>query len=134
MKTTDLKKETLQELVNFAIDKINDLAQSNIYGCDLHGFIFNQDYYIIGRYQAEQWLINNTGVFAAISEIQEYEKDNFGEVNTDLSEPEKVVNMYVYIAGEMILNESKHLLKKWNEKLTEKDCTKIVRELKKIIE
>ena len=30
---------------------------------------------------------------------------NFGEVNTDLSEPERVVNMYTYIVGEEIVND-----------------------------
>ncbi|GAI78565.1 unnamed protein product, partial [marine sediment metagenome] len=39
-----------------------------------------------------------------IGEIQEYENNNFGEVNTDLAQAEKVVNMYVYILGEEILN------------------------------
>ena len=36
--------------------------------------------------------------------LKEYENDNFGEVNTDFSDPEKVVNMYVYIIGEYIVN------------------------------
>ncbi len=31
--------------------------------------------------------------------------DNYGEVTTDLSEPERVVNMYVYIIGEEILED-----------------------------
>ena len=29
--------------------------------------------------------------------------DNFGEVYTDFSEPEKIVNMYTYIIGEEIV-------------------------------
>ena len=34
---------------------------------------------------------------------KEYENDNFGEVNTDFSDAEKVVNMYAYIVGEQIV-------------------------------
>ena len=37
--------------------------------------------------------------------IQEYENDNFGECNTELDNPEKVVNMYVYILGEHLMQE-----------------------------
>jgi hypothetical protein len=41
--------------------------------------------------------------FDVINFIKDYEQDNFGEVYTDLSEPEKVVNMYAYIIGEEII-------------------------------
>ena len=70
---------------------------------DLHHNLFNTDYYIIGRYKAERWCKNNT--FAIIETIKEYEQDNFGEVATDFSSSERVVNMYVYIIGEEILSE-----------------------------
>ena len=67
---------------------------------DLQHEIFNTDYYIIGRHQAKLWLEDQ--VFNIIDTIKKYENFNFGSVNTDLSEPEKVVNMYVYIVGEQI--------------------------------
>ena len=70
---------------------------------DLHYHAFNTDYYIIGTYQAEQWLEDKA--FAVMNIIKEYEEWNFGEVSTDLSEPEKVVNMYAYIIGEDIVAE-----------------------------
>ena len=70
---------------------------------DLHHYAFNEDYYIIGTYQAKKWLSDE--VFNVINIIKEYENDNFGEVNTDFSEPEKVVNMYTYIVGEYIVND-----------------------------
>lgn len=65
---------------------------------DLHHHCFNTDYYIIGTYKAKKWLGDQ--VFEVIEIIKEYENDNFGEVSTDFSDPEKVVNMYVYIVGE----------------------------------
>ena len=42
--------------------------------------------------------------------IKQYENDNFGEVNTDFSDAEKVVNMYVYIIGEKIVSDYKNKL------------------------
>tara|TARA_R100001440_G_scaffold60324_2_gene80143 strand:- start:238 stop:585 length:348 start_codon:yes stop_codon:yes gene_type:complete len=70
---------------------------------DLHHYAFNEDYYIIGTYQAKQWLGDH--VFDVIETIKEYEQDNFGQVSTDLSCPEKIVNMYAYIVGEQIVYE-----------------------------
>ncbi len=70
---------------------------------DLHHEAFNQDYYIIGTYQATQWLGDRA--FEVINIIKDYEQDNFGEVTTDLSDPERVVNMYAYIVGEVVVWE-----------------------------
>lgn len=86
-------------------DYINDLTDKEIRENidDLHHDIFNTDYYIIGRYEAKQWLGDQ--VFNIIEIIREYEQFNFGSVNTDFSDPEKIVNMYVYIIGEEIVQE-----------------------------
>ena len=72
--------------------------------CDLHNEVFNTDYYIIGTYEAKQQL-ESIGVFEAIDKVQTYEKDNFGEVTTDLSNPEKLINVLYYIIGEEELSE-----------------------------
>ena len=40
-----------------------------------------------------------------MSSRDNYEIDNFGECYTDLSDPEKVVNMYAYIIGEQVVAE-----------------------------
>ena len=124
----NLSNEAVNELKQHAIDYIKD-NEPTCYGCDLHNEIFNSDYYIIGRYQAEQWLIKHIGVFNAIGEIKEYEESNFGEVNTDLSESEKVVNMIVYIAGEEILSNIKSLSDNCNNRLDEEACKLIIEEL-----
>lgn len=127
-----MELRTKIELTNYAIDKLKDsISIDRNYGCDLHHEIFNTDYYIIGHYEAEKWLIEHTGIFAAIEEIKNYEKVNFGEVNTDFSSSENVCNMIVYIYGEQILSESNHLRDEcWNEKLSQKDINKIIKELK----
>ena len=124
----NLSNEAVNELKQHAIDYIKD-NEPTCYGCDLHSEIFNSDYYIIGRYQAEQWLVKHIGVFNAIGEIKEYEESNFGEVNTDLSESEKVVNMIVYIAGEEILSNIESLSDNWNNRLDEEVCKLIIEDL-----
>jgi len=75
-------------------------------GDDLHHECFNTNYYIIGRYQAEKWLEDQ--VFSIINIVKAYELENFGEVTTDLAEPEQVVNMYVYIVGEHLVQDYFH--------------------------
>ncbi len=128
---SDFERKTLKEIANDAISKLKDGIGSGTTGADLHNELFNSDYYIIGYYQAEQWLINNTGVFNGISIVQDYEKENFGEVNTDLSSSEKVVNMLVYIAGEEVLSISQTLQDNWNNRLSDEDIQAIINELEK---
>ena len=100
-KRAEIKKfldDRVKELKEYSTDEYNTLVRDG----ELHNEIFNTDYYIIGRYEAQKWLGDQ--VFDIIDIIQEYEKDNFGEVTTDITEPEKVVNMYVYIVGEELIN------------------------------
>lgn len=65
---------------------------------ELHHDAFNSDYYIIGTWKAQQWL--GDCVFEVMEVIREWEQENIGEVTTDFSDPERVVNMYAYIEGE----------------------------------
>ena len=97
----DRVKELKQYLQDEYGAKAKDEFAQLVKDGDLHNQFFNEDYYIIGRYEAKQWLGDQ--VFDVIGIIQEYENDNFGEVTTDLTEPENVVNMYVYILGEDIM-------------------------------
>jgi len=103
----------------------------NGYYCDLHDELFNpEDYYIIGTYKAKKAL-EEYDVFEAIEKIQAYEKDNFGEVYTDLSDPEKVLNMLYYIIGEEVLFEMMDDIeafnKNWNNKADEETNAEILK-------
>ena len=99
------KYNEIKEYFNDYIKENDSLLNDNDFIDDLHHHVFNTDYYIIGTYQATQWLGEET--FNIINFIKEYENDNFGEVYTDFSSPENVVNMYVYIIGESIVSEYK---------------------------
>jgi hypothetical protein len=86
----------------------------NRYYCDLHNEVFNTDYYIIGTYQAKEAL-KEYDVFEAIEKVQTYEKDNFGKIYTDMSDPEKLINMLHYIIGEEVLHEMMDGIEVWEE-------------------
>ena len=81
-----------KELVGYITDRVAEIRESFPGGIpldaelresfqgvqsfpDLHHELFNTDYYIVGTYQAEQWL--GDYAFDAIGEIQKYEEDNF---------------------------------------------------------
>lgn len=89
-----------------AIEAIIDALENGYdgYYCDLHNEVFNTDYYIIGTYQAKEAL-REYDVFEAIELVQGYEKDQFGEVYTDCSDPEKLINMVYYIIGDEVIGE-----------------------------
>ena len=102
MKEEYYKKEEIKEhFDDFIKEQPEDWIEENI--DDIHHYAFNEDYYIIGYYQAEQWLSDH--VFEVIGIIQDYEDMHFGESYTDLGNSEKVVNMYAYIVGEEVVNE-----------------------------
>lgn len=69
----------------------------------------------------------DSGAFAAIQLVQAYEQDNFGEVNTDLSDPCKIADMVDYIRGtrvfEELLNEADLEL---DDEITEENAKKII--------
>lgn len=58
--------------------------------------LFNSDYYIIGYKEAENAL-KEYGIFKALDEVQEFDVENFGEWDTDYTDPEKVANALEYI-------------------------------------
>jgi len=102
MKEEYYKKEEIKEhFDDFIKEQPEDWVEENI--DDIHHYAFNEDYFIIGTYQAKKWCGDE--VFNIIETIREYEDMHFGEVNTDFSDAEKVVNMYAYIVGEEVVNE-----------------------------
>jgi hypothetical protein len=118
----DIRTEKVQEIKDYIVGRLSDFEGTE---CEeLHNNLFNTDYYIIGSYQAEQWL--NGIVFDAMREIVDYEQDNFGSVKTDLSNAEAVVNMFTYILGEEVLNT---LNVELGGKLTPNKINKIIKAL-----
>ena len=97
--------ELKQDVKDYIIDQLTDNVGLDQYIGDLHHYLLNEHYFIIGYYKAEQWLKKDS-IFNAIETIKEYEQDNFGQVSTDLSSSESVANMLAYILADEILNEN----------------------------
>ena len=127
-------QEMKQEAIEAIIEALEDGYDG--YYCDLHNEVFNTDYYIIGTYQAKEAL-REYDVFEAIELVQTYEKDNFGEVYTDCSNPEKLINMVYYIVGDEFIGEMYEIEafeENWNERADEETNAKIIEVIKKMIE
>lgn len=103
------------------------------YYCNLHNELFNTDYYIIGTYKAKEAL-REYDVIDALQKVWTYEKENFGEIYTDLSDPEKLVNMLYYIIGEEVLHEMMDGVEawqdNWNNLATDETNAAILKEVK----
>ena len=130
MKTEERKRELKEE----ARERIVEMLDCyNGYYCDLHNEVFNTDYYIIGNYEAKRFL-ESFGVFEAIDIVMEYEKSNFGEIYTEISDPEKLANMLFYVIGSDVILEMTTYIKlfddNWNERATEKTNRAIIKNLK----
>ena len=95
------------------IEALTDGEYSGYY-CDLHNELFNTDYYYTSPGEAIK-AFNKISVFDAIGVIVDYEKDNFGEVSTDFTDPCKVANMLYYIVGEEVLYDLFDGCELWNE-------------------
>ena len=123
------KKEIIEDIVEYLENT------GGVYGCDLHSEVFNTDYYIIGTHKAKEAL-ESYGVFNALNKVQTYEAYNFGEVTTDLSDPEKLSNMLYYIESEEYLysldGEIHDILDEyWGDELPEKEIKKLIELFKK---
>lgn len=102
------------------------------YYCDLHNEVFNTDYYIIGTYQAKE-ILKEYDVFEAIELVQTYEQEQFGEIYTDLSDAEKLLNMVYYIIGDEVIGEMYDIdafNDRWNDRADEETNKVIIEAMK----
>tara|TARA_R100000234_G_C4984425_1_gene172544 strand:+ start:960 stop:1352 length:393 start_codon:yes stop_codon:yes gene_type:complete len=123
-----------EDVKNYIIQQLNDDVGLDQHISDLHHYLLNEDYFIIGSYRAEQWLKkDNNSIFEAIETIKDYEQSNFGQVSTDISSSESVANMLAYILGEQILynNDTYNLFTRFhNEYLNEDKRDLLISSLK----
>ena len=114
--------ELKQDVKEYIIQQLNDDVGLDQYIGDLHHYLLNEDYFIIGSWRAEQWL-NKDSIFNAIETIKDYEQSNFGQVSTDLNSSENVANMLAYILGEEILynNDTYQLFNRFHNEYLDED-------------
>jgi len=125
-------EEMRKEAINDIIERLEGGYDG--YYCDLHNEVFNTDYYIIGTYQAKEAL-KEYDVFEALELVQTYEKEQFGEVYTELSNPEKLINMLYYIIGDEVIGEMYEIEEfndMWNDEADEETNKAIIEKMKEM--
>lgn len=123
----DLILKRTMELFDTWIDECVGVNGSEL--CDR---LFNEDYPFSYSGDAEE-ACASVGTWSAIRLVFKYEKDNFGEVFSEM-EPSAIANQCVYIYGQFLLNKSEHLDTKWDKPLTKTDIKKIKKEVQKFFD
>lgn len=127
-----IKQSVREELVSYIEENIKDYIDTEV--SELHHNLFNTGYYIVGSYDAKQWLkSHDLDGLEVLNEVVEFEMDNFGEVSEtrikELTSYEKLVSSYVYWVGEEMLSEVDCLSDNWDNFLTEEIADKVIAEL-----
>tara|TARA_R110002012_G_scaffold52944_1_gene136038 strand:+ start:538 stop:846 length:309 start_codon:yes stop_codon:yes gene_type:complete len=93
-----MKDSIKKELIEY----INDFNKED----RNHYTLFNEGYYIIGYNNGEEWLKEHSiNTFEGINICNNYEIENFGEIQTTFKDSEKLVNHLVYWFGQDLCNE-----------------------------
>ena len=104
-----MNKSIKKELLEHVLDLVKDGTINRENTDDWQDIAFNQDYYIIGYYQAEQWLEKHgVSPFEAVEYVVEQEIDIFGECNLTAADfnAERIVNLMVYFLGYELIQEN----------------------------
>ena len=95
----EIKKELACEM----IDYIENYGIQDMYLCDIAGELYNNDYYIIGIYQAKEWLKK---YFDDMLETIEYWEEETGEpYGQMITEIEKLATLVAYTVVDNLLYE-----------------------------
>jgi len=100
-KYDEIKNELLDYVEN------NNLTLSEaLQDDDLHYKVYNSDYFIIGYYNAEQWLIKDDRnyTFEVLGYVQEQEEIALGTIEK-IDNAERLVNLYAYWLGYEVIAE-----------------------------
>lgn len=100
-KYDEIKNELLDYVEN------NNLTLSEaLQDDDLHFKVYNSDYFIVGYYNAEQWLIKDDRnyTFDVLEYVQEQEEIALGTIEK-ITNAERLVNLYAYWLGYEVIAE-----------------------------
>lgn len=119
--------EVLHDIRNF----LNDGVGVSYYD-DLQLEAFERAYYIIGTYKAEEAL-KQYGVFEAIEQVQQYELENYGELYTDLSNPEDLAHALYRVIGAEVLYDLENLYN-LSGIINEEENKELIKEINELID
>ena len=101
------KNSIKKELAAYLIDMINEGVLTNENCDDWNHVAFNQTYYVIDNHVAKKWMEKHeVDVFGGMKICQKWEKETLGEVHTEYSGWEDVVNMIVFVIGWELLGKA----------------------------
>lgn len=122
------EQEQLHEVIREEIiERLPDYV-GNVEIADLIFEMYNNDYYIIGTYQAEEFIGKHVHeVFRSLKHYQE----EFGDAYPDIENPEKVATLTVLMIAEEIFNSNDVVSKNWDKKLNDSNVKRIIDSLKK---
>ena len=98
------------------LEDIQDYLEydTNIYTDDLLHEVFNTDFYITGSSESKKAL-EEFGVYEAFGIVEDYERSNYGEIYTSMSDPQAVAHMLYYIkADEIFYDEIYPIIEEFN--------------------
>ena len=119
MFSKELRTQIAEEIISIIGD------YEGVYGSDLPYHMYNEDYYIIGTYQAKEFLKK---YFDDMIETLEKYQNEFGERYQ--ADPEKLATLVALFVAEEILSESEVLNKYWDNELEAEQLKEIKEELK----
>ena len=105
--TTYYKYDEIKQTLLDYIEDNNLTLSEALQDDDLHFNVYNSDYFIIGYYNAENWLINKHGTnytFDVLQYVQEQSEVNFGTIEK-ITDAERLVNLYAYWLGYEVIAE-----------------------------
>lgn len=103
-----MKQSIKKELIEHIKYTLNQYKHDATDFEELHFHAFNEDYYIIGEYEAKKWFEKHgVDAFDALKEVFQWEIEMIGKINTNIEDlsKKKLVHRYVHILGEEILEE-----------------------------
>ena len=124
-----MSRNTVESLEKrIAMNIMDDIeSYEGTYACDLASEMFNNDYYIIGTYEAKQFLKNY--IDELFETLEKYKLD-FGEQYPHITDAEKLATLVALNKAEEILSDLEIIEDKWDEPIEEEDIEKIKEELK----
>ena len=120
-----LKMEELKEIIKSEIiENIEDFE--GVYCCDLVYEMYNHDFYVVGIYQAKEFLRVH---FDEMLETLEDYKLNFGEDYPEVTNVEKLATLVILNQAEKLVNNLQVIKNNWDNVITEKIIEDIKKEL-----
>jgi hypothetical protein len=97
--------EIQNKLLDYVEDNNLTLSEA-LQDDDLHFKVYNSDYFIVGYYNAEQWLIDNERnyTFDVLEYVQNQEEIADGTIEK-IDNAERLVNLYAYWLGYEVIAE-----------------------------